>query len=46
MPSICCLFSRILNLALEEQDTGAIESANHNRVQLVILDMSSKYCPS
>ncbi|KAK6791945.1 hypothetical protein RDI58_011026 [Solanum bulbocastanum] len=39
MPSICCLLSRILNLALEEQYEGAIGSANQDRVQLVILDM-------
>lgn len=32
---------RILNLALEEQDEGVMESANQDRVQLVILDMSN-----
>ncbi|KAG5611620.1 hypothetical protein H5410_022901 [Solanum commersonii] len=32
---------RILNLALEEQDEGVMDSANQDRVQLVILDMSN-----
>lgn len=42
--SFCSLLTRILDLALEEQNEDAIESAE-DRVQLVILDMSSK-CPS